>query len=213
MLFLAAYTLNFFRLILDFDLKGFLQGWLEIVLEIVPTKVTYKGEKFNEEIESLTYDVLFWSHSFQFILLQLYLFVNTVLNVDIYKMIKDPFMPPRLRTRKYYIYMGLFTIIMLAIFMVQYLLDKYLGKPEDKVNNTIRLNIYLMLIVYSFEMILNVFVIFRILCLLQRKGMSPTTMKQFQRMYFFIWLVTIPFYLSSFLHEAQMANLWIFIGS
>ena len=49
-------------------------------------------------------DLLRWGHLLNFMTLQVYLLINTTLNIDIYKMIIDPFMPPRLRVRQYKLY-------------------------------------------------------------------------------------------------------------
>ena len=69
-----------------------------------------------------------------------------------------------------------------------------------------------MAIVYAVALPLNFVFILLIVCRLNRKGMSPNTMKSFRRRYLFIFLITVPFYISSFAHEIYIHRHYL-IGS
>ena len=72
------------------------------------------------------------------------------------------------------------------------------------------LDVLIIIVVYPILNLVNLFVLCRISCLLSRKGMSPNTMKSFKKRYIFTTLFTIPFYLSSVLHEMSIRKIWIF---
>ena len=86
-------------------------------------------------------------------------------------MIIDPFMPPRLRVRKYNIYVAAITLGMVLFYALVF----FFGGTTF-VNET-NANLIVIFFVYVAENLINIFIMLRIMCLLHRQGMSPNTMK------------------------------------
>ena len=99
LIFLAAYLINFRRFIVDFDLSDQYYVMLNLVVHMVnPAGSVDTGLKL-QYMRSMFY----WGWSFNLICMQLFLIFNLILNWDMYRMMKNPFKPPRIRVNDYYI--------------------------------------------------------------------------------------------------------------
>ena len=72
----------------------------------------------DDALIEFTFGVLFVAQATQFMTLQLYLLLNTLLNFDVYRMIIDPFTPPRLRVRSYYMYIVIVVLVIILLYVI-----------------------------------------------------------------------------------------------
>ena len=134
-------------------------------------------------------------------------------------MIIDPFTPPRLRVRSYYMYIATVALVIVLLYVIQYLFLISNFCYAEKLDGNLCLPPYLsvdfmvMAIVYVIALPSNFAFITLIICRLNRKGMSPNTMKSFRRRYLFIFLITVPFYFSSMAHEIYIHRHYLFRNS
>lgn len=110
----------------------------------------------------------------------MFLIINLILNKDMFKMMKNPFKPPRLRTRGYYIFLVTFFLSFLILIKLFLHLWQVIA--------------YTFLIVFIIQFLYNTYLVISIIRLLMRKGTSPKLMRTILLRYVLCYLLVIPFY-------------------
>lgn len=150
---------------------------------------------------------------------QLYIILNFLLCLDLWFILRNPFKPQRRRGFLYYSIAIIFSVmtwltahIIRATFYqgldnqpdnYPYVVTTWPANPE---NPTSPIDYYYHLIsftVYPIAGITSFILLFRILCVLSRKGTSRTLYRQVCLRYFLFFIFLIPFYLD---------RLWISVG-
>lgn len=202
LIFLTSYILNIPGLIVDFLLYDELKAGLRYILPLM-------GKDANDEDVLSHYFVLimYFGFSFQYLILHLFLMSNVILNTDIYRMMKNPFKPPRKRVSGYYTIMALFTLFMILgasfVYVQRYIYhEKWIelsyddGADRQKETSSIykSLELMVLIVLYPLELFLNFILIFKIILMLQRQGTSPRLMKAIKWRYLVFFLFLLPLY-------------------
>lgn len=112
MIFLAAYIVDIYRILLEFNLRDVFDKLLDL-------QCYTRGQQHQCEENPALFESrkLKWSSWLQFIWMQMFLITNLILNRDMHSMMKNPFKPPRLRTKNYYIFCSL--VFLASVILVQ----------------------------------------------------------------------------------------------
>lgn len=108
-----------------FDIRRFLletnnsQVFLKLI-EIFDYMVIPTANGDNEVNTIYARVILYWSEFMQFLWFQIFLLLNLILSLDVFYLLKNPFKPPRIRTKSYYIIVGIFTLLMFTMAGIVY---------------------------------------------------------------------------------------------
>lgn len=111
LIFLAAYLINFRRFIVDFDLFEQFCQMLNVVVYMMNSAAKVDTGLKLQYMRSMFY----WGWSTNLICIQLFLVFNLILNYDMFRMMKNPFKPPRTRVKNYYIKAGIVVLFILSM--------------------------------------------------------------------------------------------------
>ena len=139
----------------------------------------------------------------------MFLAFSLILNYDMYRLMKNPFKPPRMRVNSYFFCTGMvflfiiFSEIFVFIARVWLNLD-WIQLDRDGWDDPYRwiksLELDLIYILYPPQLILNFIIILKICRQLSRKGMSPRLMPTILYRYVLVFLAILPQYISSTLY-------------
>ena len=150
--------------------------------------------------------------------------MNVILNIDIYRMMKNPFKPPRQRVSSYYIAIAIITVFLFSGAMTVYIYRYLYGVPwiqleydsDNKIDNTPFCRHFELMVIsvfYPAELIIHFVVIYKIIQMLYRKGTSPRLMSAIRWRYLLFFVILLPFYIinafQNFLFRDKLRNLGI----
>lgn len=151
--------------------------------------------------------MFYWGWSTNLICMQLFLIFNLILNYDMYRMMKNPFKPPRIRVNNYYIKAGIAVLFILSMELFFYffryvLYQKWIQyEPLNDGFDWLRsLELDLTYLLYPSILTGNFIIILKIIHQLSRKGMSPRLMRNILQRYILVFIVTLPFFIISFIY-------------
>ena len=136
----------------------------------------------------------------------MFLVFSLVLNYDMYRFMKNPFKPPRMRMNRYFVWGGLVCLFILIVQIIVFILRVVLELEWIQLNITDDSKIYkslelmLIYILYPPQLILNFIIVLKICIQLCRKGMSPKLMRAVLQRYMLVFLAVLPYYISSTLY-------------